>query len=145
MRRGLTGLSPDIFRVYFRRTFAYHDSVMAFGIQERKLFVADCKRCRRDVPAGEKEFPFRSIVVACPLCRDQRQYLPSEVLPGIPIIWWLNKLERGHADMFDPDAEIPRPQRYLIYLGACIIAGFRLARERQVSIPRQPVASRLAS
>jgi hypothetical protein len=36
--------------------------------------------------------------------------------------------------MFDPDAGIPRPQRSLIYLGACIIAGLRLARERQVNV-----------
>ncbi|HEX4284260.1 MAG TPA: hypothetical protein VHZ28_04160 [Terracidiphilus sp.] len=36
--------------------------------------------------------------------------------------------------MFDPDAHIPRPNRSLIYFGACIIAGLRLARERQVSV-----------
>ena len=36
--------------------------------------------------------------------------------------------------MFDPDATIPRPNRALIYLGACLIAGIRLARERQVSV-----------
>ena len=35
--------------------------------------------------------------------------------------------------MFDPTAHIPRPQRSLIYFGACIIAGLRLARERQVN------------
>jgi hypothetical protein len=40
---------------------------MAFGIQERKVFVVECKRCRRDVPAGVKEFSFRSIVVTCSL------------------------------------------------------------------------------
>jgi hypothetical protein len=35
--------------------------------------------------------------------------------------------------MFDPDAHIPRPNRSLIYLGACIIAGLRLAREKSVN------------
>ena len=35
--------------------------------------------------------------------------------------------------MFDPDAAIPRRNRALVYLGACIIAGLRLARERQVN------------
>jgi hypothetical protein len=35
--------------------------------------------------------------------------------------------------VFDPDANIPRPNRSLIYLGACIIAGLRLAREHQVN------------
>jgi hypothetical protein len=36
--------------------------------------------------------------------------------------------------MFDPDAHLPRPNRTLIYLGACMIAGIRLARERQVNV-----------
>lgn len=36
--------------------------------------------------------------------------------------------------MFDPDAHLPRINRGMIYLGACLIAGIRLARERQVNI-----------
>jgi hypothetical protein len=36
--------------------------------------------------------------------------------------------------MFDPDAHIPRPNRALIYWGACVIAGIRLARETQVHV-----------
>lgn len=36
--------------------------------------------------------------------------------------------------MFDPNANIPRPNRSLIYFGACLIAGIRLARERQVNV-----------
>ena len=35
--------------------------------------------------------------------------------------------------MFDPDANIPRPNKALIYMGACLIAGMRLAREKQVN------------
>jgi hypothetical protein len=58
--------------------------LMSFGIQRRKLFVVECKRCRRDVPAGVPEFPFQSIVVACPLCGELRRYLPSEVVLGTP-------------------------------------------------------------
>jgi hypothetical protein len=34
----------------------------------------------------------------------------------------------------DPDAAIPRSNRTLIYLGARVIAGIRLAREKQVNI-----------
>ena len=34
--------------------------------------------------------------------------------------------------MFDPFANVPRVNRTLIYLGACMIAGVRLAREKQV-------------
>ena len=36
--------------------------------------------------------------------------------------------------MFDPDAHLPRPKRNFVYFGACIIAGLRLARERQVNV-----------
>lgn len=38
------------------------------------------------------------------------------------------------AEMFDPDAGMPRINRTIVYLGACIIAGLRLARERQVNV-----------
>ena len=36
--------------------------------------------------------------------------------------------------MFDPDAHLPRINRGMVYLGACLIAGIRLARERQVNM-----------
>jgi len=38
------------------------------------------------------------------------------------------------GEVFDPDAHMPRVNRGMVYLGACLIAGIRLARERQVSI-----------
>lgn len=40
--------------------------------------------------------------------------------------------------MFDPDAGMPRMNRTLVYLGACIIAGLRLAREKQVNVQVVP-------
>jgi hypothetical protein len=43
--------------------------------------------------------------------------------------------------MFDPDADMPRINRGMVYLGACLIAGIRLARERQVNI----LAARICS
>jgi hypothetical protein len=36
--------------------------------------------------------------------------------------------------MFDPDAGMPRVNKGMVYLGACLIAGIRLARERQVNV-----------
>jgi hypothetical protein len=36
--------------------------------------------------------------------------------------------------MFDPDAHLPRINRGMIYLGSFLIAGIRLARERQVNV-----------
>jgi len=70
--------------LYSRSMFAYAGSTMAFGIQERKQFVVECKRCRCQVPAGVKDFPFQSIVITCLLCGEQRRYLSSEVLLGRP-------------------------------------------------------------
>jgi hypothetical protein len=64
--------------------FASSGSTMAFGLPERKVFVVQCKGCQRNAPAGVKDFPFKSIVVACPLCDAPRQYLPSEVFLGRP-------------------------------------------------------------
>jgi hypothetical protein len=43
--------------------------------------------------------------------------------------------------MFDPDAGLPRPNRSLIYFGACLIAGIRLAREKQVNVRVVPTIS----
>jgi len=36
------------------------------------------------VGAGVLEFPFQSIVVVCPLCGEQRRYLPSGVVLETP-------------------------------------------------------------
>lgn len=43
--------------------------------------------------------------------------------------------------MFDPDASLPKPNRSLIYFGACLIAGMRLARERQVNVRVVPTGT----
>jgi hypothetical protein len=43
--------------------------------------------------------------------------------------------------MFDPDGRMPRLNRSLVYLGACIIAGLRLARERQVNVRVVPTSN----
>ena len=42
--------------------------------------------------------------------------------------------------MFDPDANMPRINRGMVYLGACLIAGIRLARERQVNVRVIPMS-----
>lgn len=42
--------------------------------------------------------------------------------------------------MFDPDAHIPRINRGMVYLGACLIAGIRLAREKQVNVRVVPTS-----
>jgi hypothetical protein len=42
--------------------------------------------------------------------------------------------------MFDPDAGMPRINRGMIYLGACLIAGIRLAQEKQVNLRVVPTS-----
>lgn len=54
------------------------------GATVKKCFVVDCKRCRRDIPTGLREFPFQSVTVTCPLCGEVRKYLPSEIALGRP-------------------------------------------------------------
>jgi hypothetical protein len=43
--------------------------------------------------------------------------------------------------MFDPDANLPRINRSMVYLGACMIAGIRLAREKQVHVRVVPTSA----
>jgi hypothetical protein len=43
--------------------------------------------------------------------------------------------------MFDPDAHMPRINWGMVYLGACRIAGIRLARERQVNVRVVPTGT----
>jgi hypothetical protein len=43
--------------------------------------------------------------------------------------------------MFDPDAGMPRINRGMVYLGACLIAGIRLAREKQVNVRVVPTGN----
>lgn len=40
--------------------------------------------------------------------------------------------------MFDPDAGLPRLNKSLVYIGACLIAGMRLARASQVNVRVYP-------
>ncbi|SNS40730.1 hypothetical protein SAMN05421770_101845 [Granulicella rosea] len=44
-------------------------------------------------------------------------------------------------DVFDPFANTPRINRGLVYLGACLIAGIRLAREKQVNTRVVPTSN----
>jgi hypothetical protein len=82
----VTVSNPAILPVDDTSPYLRYIPSMGFLLPERgrKRFVVDCKRCRRSVPAGVPEFPFRSIVVTCPLCGELRQYLPSEVALGMP-------------------------------------------------------------
>lgn len=55
---------------------------VGMAIHRNKIFVVDCKRCRRHVSAGVKDFPRDNIIVSCVLCGELRRYRPSEVFLG---------------------------------------------------------------
>ena len=70
--------------VCFRHTFANSGCRARIGMKDRNQFIVECKSCRLDVPAGVEEFPFRSILVTCPLCGELHRYLPSEMIMARP-------------------------------------------------------------
>jgi hypothetical protein len=72
--------------------------LMSFGIQRRKLFVVECKRCRRDVPAGVAAFPFQSIVFACHCAANCAGISPLRLSWERLIIWWRSRHERGNIE-----------------------------------------------
>lgn len=57
------------------------------------VFVVECKRCRRHIPAGVDAFPADNLVVACALCGELRRYRPSEVYLG----WPFTAVEKQHV------------------------------------------------
>jgi hypothetical protein len=42
--------------------------------------------------------------------------------------------------VFDPGAHLPRLNKGLVYLGACLIAGIRMARVQQVNVRVRPTS-----
>ena len=49
-----------------------------------------------------------------------------------------------NVPVFDPDAHMPRINRGMVYLGACLIAGIRLARQSQVNVRVLPTRTAIA-
>jgi hypothetical protein len=75
-------ISPICTRNALDIRFLFTYLTMFQGPSARKTFVVACKKCSRDIQTGVAEFPFRSIVVECPLCGEKRRYLPSEIFFG---------------------------------------------------------------
>ena len=61
-----------------------------------------------------------------------------QVIPSNPLSWCADhgiwNPRPPETSMFDPDANMPRLNRGMVCLGACMIAGIRLAREKQVHV-----------
>ena len=52
------------------------------GPESSKLVVVECKGCHENIPAPVEGMPAQPIAARCPLCREHRRYLPSEVFLG---------------------------------------------------------------
>jgi len=46
------------------------------------MVVVQCKSCHENIPAPVESMPAQPIAAKCPLCHEQRRYLPSEVFLG---------------------------------------------------------------
>jgi hypothetical protein len=55
---------------------------MFHGPESSKRVVVQCKVCAKNIPAPVETMPSQPIAAKCPLCHEQRRYLPSEVFLG---------------------------------------------------------------
>src|SRR5580693_5401270 len=67
----------------FRFSFAYA-LCMAFMIPDAFVcdFAVRCKGCGESIPAPVQTLPSSWIVAGCPLCHEERRYLPDEIFRG---------------------------------------------------------------
>ena len=64
-------------------------------------FLVRCKKCGENIPATVQTLPAQPIAVKCPLCNENRQYLPSDVFKGRLSYLLVQKVSRariGGAD-----------------------------------------------
>ena len=45
-------------------------------------FAVVCKGCHQNIPAPVETMPDTWIIAACPLCEQQRRYLPADIFQG---------------------------------------------------------------
>jgi hypothetical protein len=69
-----------------------------------------------------------------PVNRNQASVAEVSLLKDIPLCFAYT------VSMFDPNAHMPRINRGMIYLGACPIAGIRLARATHVNHHQLPTS-----
>jgi RNase P subunit RPR2 len=69
--------SVDDFLLFFS-----YAAFMYQGAPESLRVVIRCKGCGENIPAPVETMPAQPIVATCPLCGQQRRYLPSQVFQG---------------------------------------------------------------
>jgi hypothetical protein len=57
----------------------FHAPTSAAGLYP---FVIVCKGCHQNIPAPVETVPDSWIIAACPLCGEQRRYLPIDIFQG---------------------------------------------------------------
>jgi hypothetical protein len=67
---------------YFRLIFAYTCPVFNLPNSRTCDYTVRCKGCGESIPAPVRTMPDTWIVAECPLCRDRRRYLPTEIFRG---------------------------------------------------------------
>jgi len=78
------------------------------------------------------------IIHTCPLCANAAGTLPQRFSGAGYRIG--TRISCGGGAVFDPYRDMPRINRGMVYLGACLIAGIRLAREKQVNVRVVPTS-----
>jgi hypothetical protein len=64
------------------RIFAYTVSMFHGPTSTVNPFVVTCKGCHQNIPAPVETLPSSWIIAACPLCKQRRRYLPTEIFQG---------------------------------------------------------------
>jgi hypothetical protein len=81
-----SGLSAE-FRFAARLDiFAFYSPILfpVFHVPTSDLypFVIVCKECHQNIPAPVETMPGSWIIAECPLCGQQRRYLPTDIFQG---------------------------------------------------------------
>ena len=61
-------------------------------------FVIVCKGCHQNIPAPVETMPDSWIISACPICGEQRRYLPIDIFQGRLAHDFLAKSRRTGGD-----------------------------------------------
>jgi hypothetical protein len=73
----------------------------AFGNFKQRVhpFCLQCKRCRETIAAPIQTMPGSWIVATCPLCREKRRYLPTEIFQG-SLSWAFEEWRRQSGKLY---------------------------------------------
>lgn len=79
---GTSGLTAVLLTVEKIRLFFAYPVGMFGAPAGTHDFVIHCKVCEENIPAPVETMPASWIVAHCPLCGEDRRYLPNEVFRG---------------------------------------------------------------